>query len=238
MATAIIADDEPLLRKELGEALADLWPELEIIAECGDGAAALRAIEELAPDISLLDIRMPKLNGLEIAERVQGESHIVFVTAYDAHAVAAFEQGAADYLLKPIKRARLAATVQRLKERLRTVPRNGDGHAGPQLERIQATVGSTLRFFSVSDIYFCRSGGKYTHVVTAGSEALIRRSLTALMQNLDPGKFWRIHRAVVVNVDHIDRVVRDEDGQMNVHLRGGRGVLPVSRAHQGQFRGM
>ena len=234
---AIIADDEPLLRRELSEALAELWPELTIAAEVGDGDAALRAIDELEPDVSFLDIRMPRLSGLEVAERVQGATQIVFVTAYDEHAVAAFEQGAADYLLKPVKRARLAATIERLKERLAAAPRGRDA-ARPWLQRIQATLGNTLRFVPVRDVaYFC-SDGKYTRVVADGSEALIRRSLSALLRDLDPELFWQIHRGIVVNIEHVDSVVRDDGGGMTVRLRHLKAELPVSKAHQGRFRGM
>jgi DNA-binding LytR/AlgR family response regulator len=234
---AIIADDEPLLRRELRERLAELWPELRVAAEVGDGDAALQAIEELRPAIALLDIRMPKLSGLEVAERVQGATQVVFITAYDEHAVAAFDQGAVDYLLKPVKRARLAATIQRLKERLLATPAGRDA-ARPWLQRIQATLGNTLRFLPVRDIaYFC-SDGKYTRVITVGSEALIRRSLTALLQDLDPELFWQINRGVVVNVEHVDSVVRDDDRGMIVRLRNGGVELPVSKAHHGQFRGM
>jgi DNA-binding LytR/AlgR family response regulator len=238
MPSAVIADDEPLLRRELAEALADLWPELEVVGECGDGAVALRTIEALQPAVCFLDIRMPKLNGLEVAERVQGISQLVFVTAYDEHAIAAFEHGAADYVLKPIKRLRLAATVQRLKDRLGAGSAQREGRSAARLERIQATVGNTLRFFAVGDICYCRADGKYTKVVTVDAEALIRRSLSGLMENLDPTRFWRIHRAIIVNVEHIDRVVREEGGQMWVHLRNGRGSFAVSKAHQAQFRGM
>ena len=126
---ALIADDEPLLRRELRDALAELWPELHVVAEVGDGEAALAAVEELHPAVSFLDIRMPKSNGLEVAERVQGATQVVFITAYDEHAVTAFEQGAVDYLLKPVKRARLAATIQRLKDRLATIPTGVTPHA-------------------------------------------------------------------------------------------------------------
>ncbi|HVJ30279.1 MAG TPA: LytTR family DNA-binding domain-containing protein [Gammaproteobacteria bacterium] len=233
---AIIADDEPLLRSELREALADLWPDLAIAAEVGDGDAALSAIDELEPAVSFLDIRMPKLNGLEVAERVQGATQIVFVTAYDEHAVAAFEQGAVDYLLKPVKRARLAATIERLKARLAATPTGRDA-ARPWLQRIQATLGNTLRFVPLRDVaYFC-SDGKYTRVVTGGTEALIRRSLSALLQDLDPELFWQINRGIVINIEHVDSVVRDEEKGMVVRLRGGR-ELAVSKSHHGRFRGM
>jgi DNA-binding LytR/AlgR family response regulator len=232
---AIIADDEPLLRSELREALAELWPDLAIAAEVGDGDAALSAIDELEPAVSFLDIRMPKLSGLEVAERVQGATQIVFVTAYDEHAIAAFEQGAVDYLLKPVKRARLAATIERLKARL-AAPSGRDA-ARPWLQRIQATLGNTLRFVPLRDVaYFC-SDGKYTRVVTGGTEALIRRSLSALLQDLDPELFWQINRGIVINIEHVDSVIRDEEKGMVVQLRGG-GELAVSKTHQSRFRGM
>jgi DNA-binding LytR/AlgR family response regulator len=233
---ALIADDEPLLRRELREALAELWPELKIAAEVGDGEAAVRAVDELHPAVSFLDIRMPKATGLEVAERVQGATQVVFVTAYDEHAVTAFEQGAVDYLLKPVKRARLAATIQRLKDRLASVP--AARAARPWLQRIQATLGNTLKFLPVRDIGYFSSDGKYTRVVCGNSEALIRRSLTALLQDLDPEAFWQINRGIVVNVEHIDSVIRDDERGMIVRLRGGGVELPVSKAHHGQFRGM
>jgi DNA-binding LytR/AlgR family response regulator len=236
MTTALIADDEPMLRQVLKNALTDLWPELEIIAECGDGAESLRMIEARHPDVCFLDIRMPKLSGLDLAERVQGSSQIVFVTAYDEHAVTAFEQGAVDYLLKPIRRGRLAATIQRLQGRL------GDGAREaarkPFLKRIQANVGNTLRFFSVEDIHYCHSDGKYTRIVTGHADALIRRSLTALLEHLDPDRFWRIHRGTVINIDCVDRVVRNADGDMKVLLKGNGVELAVSKPQQSLFRGM
>jgi len=237
MTSAVIADDEPLLRRELREALADLWPELTVVAEPEDGAAALRAIEELHPAVSFLDIRMPKLSGLEVAERVQGATQVVFVTAYDEHAVAAFERGAADYVLKPVKRPRLAATIQRLRDRLAVAPAQRES-GRPWLLWLQATLGNTLRFFSAQDICYFRSDGKYTRVVAADAEALIRRSLSALLDDLDPAMFWQINRGIVVNVRHIDRVVRDDLGEMAVHVRGRAEALPVSKTHHSRFRGM
>lgn len=236
MTSAIIADDEPLLRRELREALADLWPELEIVGELGDGATTLRAIESAHPAVAFLDIRMPKLTGLEVAERVQGETLVVFVTAYDEHAVAAFEQGAVDYLLKPLKYPRLAATVKRLRQLI--APDGRNARSARRLERIQATVGNTLRFIAVDEIYYIRADSKYARVATADTEALIRRSIAALHGNLDPDRFLRINRGIIVNVDHVDSVVRDETGAMTVRLRNNRAVLPVSKAHQAQFRGM
>lgn len=180
---------------------------------------------------------MPKLSGLEVAEQVQGATQVVFVTAYDEHAVAAFEKGAVDYVLKPVRAARLVATIQRLKERL--AASFAGPHGGrPRLQWIQATHGNTLRFFPVEDVRYCRSDGKYTRVVSGDAEALIRRSLTALLQDLDPGLFWQINRGIVVNVRHVDAVIRREGGDMIVRIRGGETELPVSRSHQGRFRGM
>jgi len=236
MTTALIADDEPMLRQVLRNALADLWPELRIIAECSDGAESLRTIENCHPDVCFLDIRMPKLSGLDLAERVQGSSQIVFVTAYDEHAVTAFEQGAVDYLLKPIRRGRLAATIQRLQHRLDDGTR--DAPQRPFLKRIQANVGNTLRFFSVENIRYCHSDGKYTRIVTGNADALIRRSLTGLLEHLDPDRFWRIHRGTVVNIDYVDRVVRNADGDMKVLLKGDATELAVSKPQQSLFRGM
>ncbi|MGL6159917.1 LytR/AlgR family response regulator transcription factor [Microbulbifer sp.] len=233
MPSAIIADDEPLLRAELREFLAELWPELQLLGEFADGASALLAIERQRPDIAFLDIRIPKLDGLEVAERIQGSSQVVFVTAYDEHAIAAFEQGAADYLLKPVKHARLAATVQRLRERLADKERESR-----RLQWIQASLGNSLRFIAVADIRYFRSDGKYTRVATTDGDALIRRSLSTLLDSLDPEIFWQINRGIVVNVQHIHSVVRDEDGSMTARLHGDLAELPVSRAHQYRFRGM
>lgn len=241
MPTAVIADDEPLLRRELREMLAELWPELEIEGEYADGGAVLRAIQDCRPSVAFLDIHMPILNGIEVAERVPGNCLIVYITAFDQHAVAAFEHGAADYVVKPIEPARLAATVLRLRERLAR-DRAGEGRVdkrcGATLERIQATVGKRLLFFPVGDIYYCRSDHKYTRIVTIDAEALISRSISALCDQLDAERFWKINRGIVVNIDYIESITRDESGGMTVHLRDGRGDLPVSKAHQSQFRGM
>lgn len=234
---AVIADDEPLLRLELRDALTDLWPELHVVGEVGDGAAALLAIEAHRPAVSFLDVRMPKLTGLEVAERVQGMTQMVFVTAYDSHAIAAFEHGAVDYVLKPIRRPRLAATIQRLKDRLAVALANREPNR-PCLQWLQATTGKTLRFIAVQDVCFVKSDGKYTQVVTATGEALIRRPLSALLANLDQAAFWQINRGIVVNVRHIDRVVRGDDGDMFVYMREHGIGLPVSKPHQPRFRGM
>ena len=235
MPRAIIADDEPLLRDALRDALLELWPELEIVGESSDGLETLKLIEDKCPDICFLDIRMPRLSGLEVAERIQGSTAVVFVTAYDEHAVAAFEQGAADYLLKPIKPNRLMATIQRLRDRIGA---QVQAQHRSFLERIQATAGNTLRFVPIDEIACFRSDGKYTRVCAANGDALIRKPLAALLEHLDPERFWRIHRGIIVNVDRIDRVMRDRDGLMTVIMRDSQASLPVSKSHQHQFRGM
>jgi DNA-binding LytR/AlgR family response regulator len=224
MISALIAEDEPLLAQELQVMLAEIWPELRIIACARDGASALQMIEQHKPTVVFLDVQMPRLTGLEVAERVQGETHVVFVTAYDQHAISAFEQGAVDYLLKPVKTARLAATVQRLQQRLGKA-----GTAQHPLKWIQATLGNTLRFIAVDDVFYCRSEDKYTKVITGRHEALIRRSLSSLQE---------INRGIIVNVEHIETVTRLETGEMLVNLRGLPVQLPVSKPHQSLFRGM
>jgi DNA-binding LytR/AlgR family response regulator len=237
MPSAVIADDEPLLRRELRELLAELWPELQIAGEYSDGGAVLRAIQDIQPTVAFLDIRMPILSGLQVAEQVSGKCLIVYISAFDEHALTAFEQGAADYIVKPIEAARLAATVVRLRERIAHQVPDGSRNTG-KLERIQAIVGKRLLFFSVDEICYCRSDSKYTRIVTANSEALISRSIASLSEQLDASRFWKINRGIVVNIDFVDSITRDELGGMTVHLRDGRGDLPVSKAHQSQFRGM
>lgn len=238
MPTAIIADDEPLLRMELMEALEELWPELKVIADVDNGAKALRSIEELKPDIAFLDIRMPTLSGLEVAERAENKCQIVFVTAFDEHAITAFEQGAMDYILKPIKMVRLAATTSRLRERLAHKFNAMQQSIDTPLEWIQASLGNSLKFFPVKDILYFRSDGKYTRIATGDSQALIREPLRSLNEKLDSRVFWRINRGIIVNLEHISQVTRSEDGKMSVHFRNGVSGLPVSKNHQAQFRAM
>lgn len=237
--SAIVADDEPLLRQELRDLLGELWPELAILEEARDGVSALHAIEGKRPNVAFLDIRMPKMTGIEVAERVQGLTRVVFVTAYDEHAIAAFETGAIDYVIKPIKLARLASTVARLKAQLDSVASSSSARALPSpLTWIQATMGAKLRFIAVHDVLYFQSDQKYTKVVTATSEAVIRKSLTDLLTLLDPDVFRQVNRGIAINIRHVDSVVRGSEGEMFVKLRDGRADIPVSRSHQSQFRGM
>jgi DNA-binding LytR/AlgR family response regulator len=216
---AIIAEDEPLLREELAELLASLWPELEIVARAGDGIEALHALETLAPDVLFLDIQMPGLTGLQVARQASGRCHVVFVTAYDQHTLAAFEQGAADYVLKPANTPRLATTVARLKERIgRQAPslegllrELGAGRRG-FLRWINASHGQAVRVITVDDVCYFQADSKYTRVVTAAEESLIRKPIKELCDELDPACFWQIHRSTIVNVHAVAGVVRDLRG--------------------------
>ncbi len=246
-ATAIVAEDEATLRQQLVEQLGQLWPGLTIVAEAADGIAALRLMDEHRPDILFLDIQMPGATGLEVARQVSGRSRVVFVTAYDEHAVAAFEQGAIDYVLKPISAARLFTTVTRLKERLGSPPPRLDPVLtaaartnAPKnfLRWINASVGQSLRLITVDEIAYFQADNKYTRVVTADGEALIRKPLKELVDELDPNQFWQIHRSTMVNVASVEGVTRDFRGRMLVKLKGRTETLPVSDSYTHLFRQM
>ena len=245
-ATALVAEDEATLRQQLVEQLGQLWPELTIVAEAADGISALRLMAEHRPDILFLDIQMPGATGLEVARQVNGRSRVVFVTAYDEHAVAAFEQGAIDYVLKPISAARLFTTVTRLKERLGTPPPRLDGllaAAAPQAQKnwlrwINASVGQNVRLITVDEIAYFQADNKYTRVVTGDGEALIRKPLKELAEELDPGQFWQIHRSTMVNVAAVAGVARDFRGRMLLKLKGRGETLQVSDSYTHLFRQM
>lgn len=245
-ATAIVAEDEATLRQQLVEQLGQLWPELTVVAEATDGIAALRLLAEHRPDIVFLDIQMPGATGLEVARQASGRSRVVFVTAYDEHAVAAFEQGAVDYVLKPISAARLFTTVTRLKERLGSPPPRLDAvltsvaATAPKtyLRWINASVGQNLRLITVDEIAYFQADNKYTRVVTAEGEALIRKPLKELVDELDPNQFWQIHRSTMVNVAGIAGVTRDFRGRMLVKLKGRSETLQVSDSYTHLFRQM
>ena len=248
--TALIAEDEAPQRQALRQLLASLWPDLEVVAECGDGLAALAALDVQRPRIAFLDIRMPGVSGLDVAQRACQIAHVVFTTAYDEHAVRAFETGALDYLLKPITAERLGKTILRLRERLNgSVPDIAAAIENlrqsvivPQrslyIRWITAAVGNVIKMFPVEDILFFKSDEKCTRVVTRGEEAVIRTSLKELLEALDPNAFWQIHRSVIVQVRAIKHVRRTELGAMQVSVEGCSEVLPVSQAFQYRFRGM
>ncbi|MFA6262735.1 MAG: LytTR family DNA-binding domain-containing protein [Bacteroidia bacterium] len=250
MTRALIADDEPLLREHLAQHLARLWPELEIVARARNGREAVELFDDLAPDIVFLDVHMPGQNGIEAARAIARRAQIVFVTAYEQYAVQAFEQGALDYLVKPFEEDRLADTVQRLK--LRTAPA-GDlspvldrladelrsrGPARSCLQWIKASVGNSLRLIPVDEVVYLRSDEKYTLVAWAQGEALIRKTIRELADELDPERFVQVHRSVIVNLHHVAQVVRGVNETADVHLRGRSEVLPVSRSYLHVFRQM
>jgi DNA-binding LytR/AlgR family response regulator len=245
-ARAIIAEDEPLLREELAELLASLWSELEIVAQTADGMATLQALERHQPDVLFLDINMPGLTGLEVARQASGRCHIVFVTAYDQHTLTAFEQGAVDYVLKPVQAARLATTVARLKERVGRPAASvagllrelGSGQNRGFLRWINASQGPAVRIITVDDVCYFHADSKYTRVVTPEGESLIRKPIKELTQELDPSCFWQIHRGTIVNVHAISGVVRDLRGRTQVRLKKREELLTVSDAYTHLFRQM
>jgi len=245
MPTALLAEDEPLLLAELREALADLWPELEVVAEAMDGAATLAALKRHAPDVAFLDINMPKASGLDVARVCPPSTALVFLTAYGQHALDAFDVGAVDYLLKPLNRGRLLGSIERLKQRLGTAAPPAPAVAAPAPETpgylswIQASVGSLLRLITVDEVIYFQSDAKYTRVVTPQAEALIRMPVKNLVEQLDPQEFIQVSRGAIVNRRRIDAVLR-RDGQMEVRLKGRDEVLGVSAGYQGQdaFRQM
>ena len=259
MPTAIIADDERLMRDLLRTRLSQVWPELQILGEAKNGDEAVQLVDELKPDLTFLDIRMPGKTGMEAARDIGTGSQVVFVTAYDEYAVEAFERGAVDYVLKPPEPERLKITVERLKERLAT-PSSGTAAqasvndtvtamlsqlaekiAAPKpkyLQWIQASIGQDLRMIPVEDILFFRSDEKYTCVQTEKFEALIRKPVRDLAEELDPALFWQIHRATLVNVNAIEGVTRDIRGRHLVLIKGRPEKLEVSRSFLHLFKQM
>jgi len=286
---AVLADDERLMRDQLRARLAEVWPELQIVAEAKNGLEAVQLVDEHRPDIVFLDIRMPGLTGVEAARQIaqlpprqrsddvaQGDAgrhdeeddeqddellpEIVFITAYDQYAVEAFEQGVADYVLKPAERERLQVTVDRIRKRLaaRQAGQSDDAPAGPPLQAllhqlsarlnpgaapsylqwIQATVGQAIQMIAVDEVLFFVSDEKYTRVQTAQVEALIRKPIKELVDEIDPKLFWQIHRSTLVNVKAISGVTRDFRGRQIVSVKGHGEKLEVSRSYTGLFKGM
>ena len=261
--TAVLAEDETLLRQFLKKKLEKLWPELSVVGEAEHGAAAVELITALKPTVAFLDIRMPELTGLEVASRIAEDSpdtHIVFVTAFHEYAVAAFDRGAVDYVLKPIQEDRLITTIDRLKERIDTgdqeapsLPDNlsqliatlkremRGAAAGAPVEYmrwIKASLGSSLKLIDVKDVLFFNSDEKYTRVVTATEEALIRKPLRELLDELDANIFWQIHRGTIVNVNAIAGVTRDFRGDATVKVKDHKEQLKVSRPFSHLFKQM
>jgi DNA-binding LytR/AlgR family response regulator len=258
---ALIAEDEAILALTLRQALQRLWPELQIVAVAENGMTAAREALAQRPDILFLDIKMPGKTGLEAAQELAEDwpddapfPLVVFVTAYDEYALQAFEQAAADYVLKPVSDARLAKTVERLKARL--TQHGGRDHAlerivgqlrtlmpgmPPAAERltiIRAAVGNQVRMIPLADVHYFEATDKYVNVVTADSESLIRTSLKELLPQLDPALFWQVHRGTVVNINCVETAIRDEAGKLSLQLRGRKQRLAVSRVYAHLFRQM
>ncbi len=253
--TAIIADDEPLLREHLRELLTECWPGLDIVAEAANGHEAAALIDRHAPSVAFLDIKMPGLTGIEVAQGIDADTRVVFVTAYDQFAVTAFEQRAVDYLLKPVARERLMETVRRLtaapgsevasapalSEALRIIAqRIGASPVGanPHLRWIRASRGEVTLQIPVEDVFYFQSEDKYTVVYTREGEHLIRMTLSELAQALDPDQFWQVHRSTIVNMRLVRASRRDGEGRMTLTLDGVAKPIAVSRAYQGLFRQM
>jgi DNA-binding LytR/AlgR family response regulator len=246
---AIIAEDEAPQRAELVSMLTALWPGLQIV-ECEDGVTALEALETERPQIAFLDIRMPGVSGLEVAKAASGRAQIVFTTAYDEYALQAFEHGAIDYLLKPIKRERLEVAIARVRERMRKTPpdvstviaaleqRLTKRSASDEIQWITASIGNTTKMIAIGDVLFFQAQDKYTRVVTAKDEALIRTTLRELTDRLNDNLFWQVHRSTVVQVSAIESVQRDEMGKLTLRIKGSKEVVPVSSAFNYRFKAM
>lgn len=250
MPTALIADDEPHLATHLRDQLQRLWPQLRVVHLARNGPEAAERIAALQPDLAFLDIRMPGLTGLEVAQGIEGATRVVFVTAYDEFAVQAFEQEAADYVLKPVKAERLATTVARL-QRAFEAPGVDDDRLAAVLRRLQrapaapaplryirAGSGELTHQIAVDDVLFFRADDKYTCVQTAQGEHLIRTPIAELATQLDPEQFWQVHRSTIINLRHVAGTRRDELSRLFVRLRGHAGELPVSRAYVHLFKSM
>jgi len=246
--TAIIAEDEPLLRAELKDALATLWPELEVRAEAANGVDAIDALATFEPDVLFLDIQMPGATGLDVARVASGKCHVVFVTAYDTYAVAAFEQGAVDYVMKPFSIARLATAIARVRERMKTAPASLEAllktladqgrRARRFLRWISVTQGRTVRLITTDEICYFQADNKYTSVVTQEGQSLIGKTIKELADELDPEVFLQVHRGTIVNINAIAAVHRDLHGRCRIRLKQRSEALQVSASFAHLFRHM
>jgi DNA-binding LytR/AlgR family response regulator len=251
--TALIADDEPLLRQHLRAQLQRLWPELQVVDEARNGHEVLELFQAHQPDVVFLDIQMPGLNGIEAARALARRAHLVFVTAFEQYAIQAFDQGAIDYLVKPLDPERLADTVERLRQRLahnmvdhaalelalgRVAQAMGKQTARPWLQWIKASLGNSVRLIPVEQVAYIRAEEKYTLVAWEEGEALIRKSIRELSEELDPSCFVQTHRSVIVNLKYVREMVRGMNETAELHLHGRSEVLPVSRSYLHHFRQM
>ena len=255
MTTALIAEDEPLLRERLASLLAGLWPGLQVVAQARNGREAVELFDQLQPEVAFLDVHMPGLNGIEVARCIGGRAELVFVTAFDKYAVEAFRQGAIDYVLKPIEEERLAETVQRLRARLQSPARAPQPGWEATLERmaaqlrvqlgpkpwlkwIKASVGSTVRLIPVEQVIYVKSDNKYTMVVWEGGEALIRKTIRELADELDPERFAQVHRSAIVCLDRVSHFTHGPGDSGELHLKGRSDRVTVSRSYLHLFQQM
>jgi DNA-binding LytR/AlgR family response regulator len=255
IATALIADDEPLLRQRLATLLERLWPDLRVVAGARNGAEALRLFEELQPQIAFIDVQMPGMNGIEVARAIGRRAQIVFVTAFDRYAVEAFRHGAIDYLVKPLDEERLADTVARLRERIARPNAAGSEELQavldrlaaqlreraappPRLQWIKAAVGGAVRLIPVDEVIYLKSDSKYTLVVWDGGEALIRTTIRELAESLDPQRFAQVHRSAIVCLDRVSHFRHGPGDGGEVHLKGRPDRVPVSRSYLHLFQQM
>jgi DNA-binding LytR/AlgR family response regulator len=247
---AILAEDEPLLRAELRETLQALWPELDIIAEAKDGGQAMQALRADIPDVLFLDIQMPGSSGIEIARAASGRCHVVFITAFDDYAVAAFEEGAVDYLMKPVTAARLATAIARIRQRMDWKPARIDGVLDTLVQRLEGGAdnrylrwvsvsrGQSIVLYTVEEVCYFQASGKYTLVATPDAQSLIRRTIRDLVAEVDPNLFWQVHRSTLVNLHAIAAVHRSVRGELTIRLKARPETLPVSAQHAHRFRQM
>jgi DNA-binding LytR/AlgR family response regulator len=246
MPRALIAEDEPLLRAQLRARLAEAWPELAIATEAENGQQAVERFDADPTDVAFLDIRMPELTGIEVARAIGTRAHVVFVTAYDEYAIEAFDEGAVDYLLKPVSAERVAKVVARLKSRLASAPldlgallaRLSSRDGAQHLRWVRASLGPAMRMIAVDDVLYFQAEDKYTKVVTGEGDALIRKPIKELYEELDPEVFWQVHRGTIVNLRAIDRVERDWRDQPVILLKGRPEKLVVSRTFAHRFKAM
>jgi DNA-binding LytR/AlgR family response regulator len=248
-ATALIAEDEGAQRRALIRLLNSCWPELQIVAECVDGQAAIAALHAHRPSIAFLDIRMAGASGIEVAQQACKTAHVVFTTAYEQHAIDAFELGALDYILKPVTEERLERTVQRLRTRLNdeppdisavldTIRKEFRAARVSDTPWITASVGNAIKVIAIQDVLFFQADEGSTRVVTRSEEAVIRTSLKVLLPGLNPDLFWQVHRSTIVQVSAIRAVRRNELGRLEITLHESPEILPVSQPFEGRFRGM
>jgi DNA-binding LytR/AlgR family response regulator len=246
MTRALIAEDEPMLRAQLRARLLEAWPDLTEVIEAADGVQAQALVAERRPDVAFLDIRMPGRSGLDVAREIGALCHVVFVTAYDEYAIAAFEEGVVDYVLKPVTAPRIEKVVARVKARLASAPldlrallaRLGTRESTTPLKWIRASLGNAMQLIPIADVVYFRAEDKYTKVVTRDAEALIRTPIKELFADLDPDAFWQIHRATIVNLNAIARVERDFRDQPVITLKARPEKLVVSRTFAHRFKSM